>query len=226
MSNMLRTMTIRFANKIDTREIPYFRGAIIKSVGDPSSVLFHNHVGSGYLYRYPQIQYKRIGGKAAIVCVGEGVDEIGGLFDAERLDVLIGRRRVGLDVDDVVFEVTPVQVWDNWFEYSVEGWFALNQHNYHLWTEAASEEDKIDMMEKILVGNILSMCKSLEIWLADGVACKITQMVEMRDVEFKDMRVSCFNIIFRSNVLLPNNIGLGRKVGMGFGTLRLIDIYK
>ena len=74
----VRTLTILTDAEIHQHEVTLFRGAVIKSLGEHPNLYFHNHLeGDKFRYAYPLIQYKRLGGKAAIVCVEDGVDIIG-----------------------------------------------------------------------------------------------------------------------------------------------------
>ena len=72
----VKTLILKFENEIERYEISFFRGAVIAAVGKEEDVLFHNHEGDNYRYSYPLIQYKRIHGCAAIVCVNEGTETI------------------------------------------------------------------------------------------------------------------------------------------------------
>ena len=77
---IIKTLIIRFANPIRSKEIPFFRGAVIQSL-EQKNILFHNHTENGFRYSYPLIQYKSLGGKAAIVCVDNGTEAIGEIFN-------------------------------------------------------------------------------------------------------------------------------------------------
>ena len=86
MQNDIHILVIRFKNEISLLEIPFFRGAILHALHGEANVLFHNHVDeSSFRYSYPLIQYKRIQGKAAIVCLKEGTEAIGHFFQKELL---------------------------------------------------------------------------------------------------------------------------------------------
>lgn len=76
----INTLIVKFKKQIPQWEIPLFRGAIIEAASDCNCLLFHNHQGDGFRYGYPLIQYKCIRGQASLVCVGEGVEEIGAFF--------------------------------------------------------------------------------------------------------------------------------------------------
>ena len=65
-------------------------------------VLFHNHTKEGgYRYAYPLIQYKRLNNKAALFCIGEGVENIGVLFASNNFNVRIGNKRHCLQIEEV-----------------------------------------------------------------------------------------------------------------------------
>ena len=91
----IRVLTVYYDTEISNKEIPFFRGAVLKSLGDKADLLFHNHVGEDkFRYAYPCIQYKRLGGKAAIVCVEEGVDVIGQFLAEFDGTLTLGNREV------------------------------------------------------------------------------------------------------------------------------------
>jgi hypothetical protein len=74
----IRYLTVRFDALLDRHELPAFRGAIAAIAGSEHP-LFHNHDDrepGGVIYRYPAIQYKRVGRSPLIVCLEAGVDEI------------------------------------------------------------------------------------------------------------------------------------------------------
>ena len=93
MVKSIRTLTVFYDTEISVKEIPLFRGAVIKSLGDKANVLYHNHTGEKtFRYSYPLIQYKRLNGKAAITCVEEGVDLVGQLLSDFYGMINIGKR--------------------------------------------------------------------------------------------------------------------------------------
>lgn len=61
----LRMFVLRFATPFSCHEIPLLRGAIIHATESKNS-FSHNHHGEQLRYAYPLVQYKRIGGKAAL----------------------------------------------------------------------------------------------------------------------------------------------------------------
>lgn len=82
MAKEISTLTVLYNTKIRNHEISLFRGAVLKSLGNKANVLYHNHTGEKtFRYAYPLIQYKRLKGNAAIVCVEEGADMIQLFFE-------------------------------------------------------------------------------------------------------------------------------------------------
>lgn len=59
----IKILCVRFRNELRPFEIEMFRGAVLDKLQETASVLFHNHVGDGFRYSYPLIQYKCLGGR-------------------------------------------------------------------------------------------------------------------------------------------------------------------
>lgn len=219
MLNSVKTLVIRFGNELYPDEIEYFRGAVIHAM-EGANVLFHNHLdGNKLRYAYPLIQYKRIHRKAAVVCVGEGTEAIGEFFASCHFDVSFGERSVTLEVEGVQAHQTLVQVWQDMFTYQIRKWLPLNQENYAKYMALESLAEKYAMLEKLLTGNILSFAKGLAIHFEKQVECKITAMDEPRIVTYKGVKMMAFDAEFKSNVSIPNYVGLGKGVSLGFGTV-------
>ena len=215
--NAVKTLIIFFDNNITLNEIPLFRGAIIASVPN-NNELFHNHLDDNkYRYAYPLIQYKRISGKAAIVCIGDGTEAIGEFFGAGNFDVQLGNRPVTLEVEHIKANKTLVQVWDTMFAYHLRKWLPLNEENYARYIAIESIAERYAFLERTLTGNILSFAKSMGIYFDNQVECKITSANEPRLMRYKGVKMMSFDVEFKSNVSLPDYIGLGKGVSLGCG---------
>ena len=44
MAKYIRILTVMTDTEIKQREVPLFRGAVLKSLGDKANMLYHNHV--------------------------------------------------------------------------------------------------------------------------------------------------------------------------------------
>ena len=218
-------LLIQFKNPLDMNEISFFRGAILSKV--PTDLtLFHNHTPNGFRYRYPLIQYKRIGGKAAILCLGEGTEVIGNFFIGADFDLQIGNRNENLEVEKVSPQRYIIQIWEESFCYTCRKWLPLNQKNFARYQQLGSVAERAEFLQKILIGNILSMCTGLGIHQEKELICKITSLKEMHLYKYKGVKMAGFDIEFMSNISLPDYIGLGKGVSIGFGITHKLDKYQ
>ncbi|MDR1879398.1 MAG: hypothetical protein LBQ78_00485, partial [Tannerellaceae bacterium] len=151
----VKIFTVCFKNELKQLEIPLFRGAVINML-QRNNILFHNHTEEGFRYAYPFIQYKRINNRASIVCVEEGTESIGEFFSSFKDTVNIGRKESCLELDYVKAEQILVQPWSDLFTYSIRKWLPFNSENHEKYQQIAGLKEKLDFMERILTGNILS----------------------------------------------------------------------
>ena len=108
----VRTLTVITDAEIRQNEIPLFRGAVIDSLGEHPNVYFHNHLDNDkFRYAYPLIQYKRLGGKAAIVCIEDGVDIIGQFLTEVNGTLTIGERQITCNTGRIQPARILVQTW-------------------------------------------------------------------------------------------------------------------
>lgn len=215
----IRLLYVRFRNELRNDEIEMFRGAVLSKLQD-ASVLFHNHVGDNFRYSYPLIQYKRLGGKAAIVCLEGGTEAIGELFSAGDFCFRIGDRNVKMEIESIQARQVLVQLWDASFVYHLIRWLPFNEENYRTYQELEGLAERFSFLEKKLIGNILSFAKGLGIYFERKVICKILEIEDPYIIMYKGVHMMAFNIRFKTNVSLPDSIGLGKGVSLGHGTVR------
>lgn len=122
----IRTLFVSFANDIGALPVTAFRGAVIEKVGR-DNLLFHHHLSDDtYLYKYPLIQYKKIGRQPGIFCIDAGVDEIHKLFGHRNWTIQLQGQPMDLKVDRLDMKTTNLNVWEKRFRYSLWNWQALN----------------------------------------------------------------------------------------------------
>ncbi len=215
----IKFLKINFDTPLKPFEIPAFRSAIIDKAGR-EHILFHNHLNDEkYLFGYPVIQYKSIKGKAAIVCIDYGTDEIYKLFQKKDQTIKIGSETRTLNVEKVLVNQYNLNVWDKTFFYSINNWVALSSENYQKYQLLTNELDKEAFLEKILIGNIISMAKGIKWQIDKEIKLKITDITDEHFVSFKENKLHAFNVSFKTNVFLPSGIGLGKSVSFGFGNV-------
>lgn len=211
-------LIIKFENEIKAHEIPLFRGAIIKSLED-KQLLFHNHKDEGYRYAYPLIQYKKISGKAAIVCINKGIESISELLKLQDLHLSLGEREINATIESIVPQTFNVSISEKLIQYKLTQWLPLNADNYKRYNEEKSLSGKVSMLESILQANILSFLKGVELFSEDIIECNISELSKPRLIKSKGVKMMSFDIVFSTNINLPNYIGLGKQVSKNFGIL-------
>jgi hypothetical protein len=203
-SSKVSTLTIRFKNEIEYGEIPGFKQTI-------TGLLTHN-----IKKQYPLIQYKRLNGRATIVCLEEGTENIGEFFSNIHNSFLFDNKGLLLELDTVNACNVLVQIWNSSFTYSIRKWCPFNKINYEKFQQINEQETKIAFLEEILSNNILSFAKGMGIRFEQEFTCSI---IDMKTKEsYKNIR-PMFDLLFKTNVSLPDYIGLGKGISQGLGTV-------
>ncbi len=215
----IKILYVSFKDEIKAFEIPAFRGAVAAKTGK-DNMLFHNHLSDNKLnYNYPLIQYKRLNKRPTIMCLDQGVDEIHKFFEKRNWGIKLSGRELDMKIDKLYMNEFNMQVWDKDFKYSIRNWIALNQENYRKYEETESLADRISFLERILTGNLLSFAKGIG-WTVDKqIKVRIINIVNSRPVKLKSQKLMGFDIEFKSNVFIPNQIGLGKSVSLGYGVV-------
>jgi len=219
----LRVLNIIFDMKIEPYEVPAFRGAIIHKIGRENTILFHNHIDdTKYLYNYPKIQYKRIGQKPAIICIEKGVDEIHHFFENADWTLQIGKETHAMKIAKLNVNQFTMNTWDTLFDYHIHHWLALNQENYKKYIKIESISEQLGFLENILKANILSFAKGINWNIEREVIIKIVSVPKQKTITAKGSKRIAYSLDFKTNVFLPNQIGLGKNVSFGFGVVHQI----
>lgn len=222
--NTIRLVTALLETHISPIEIPFLRGNMIRLSGDDP--LFHNHRANGFDYVYPLVQYKRINGCAAVVGINRGGDALlRVLGSGEEISLRLGNREA--KVDAVMFRTEKVPVAceaDAAYTYSISRWLPLNSENYQTYRQVEALSERVSMLEKILVGNILSFAKGVGVFFESPVECRILDLESAGLVKYKEVELMSFWAKFRCNVRLPELIGLGKSVSMNHGVVKMLKI--
>lgn len=208
-----------FNNQIKSYEIEAFRGAIAKLVGY-EHISFHNHLSNSKVaYAYPLVQYKITERKASFSFIAKGVEDARTFFLQKNWEIEISNRKIKLEIDTFQLRNGLFDIGINQINYKIRQWMPLNQENFKRYVLIKTIEEKIKMLEGILIGNILSMGKALEWNITDKIQLNIVEVFDEKKVTFKKTSVITFDLLIQSNVNLPNNIGLGKGVSHGFGVI-------
>ena len=202
--------------KLQTRDAHKLRG-YFGNVFKEHSPLLHNHFDDGKTrYAYPLVQYKVIKNIPVLMGLSDGAKLLIDLFLKIKKINISGKNHeiLSKNIESKTFEVTET---NQLFEYRFETlWMALNENNYRKYINAEPEE-KQQLLNKTLTGNILSFYKGIGFWTQQTILIKPT--LREKSTKFKDRNMIAFSGSFVSNAMLPDYIGLGKAVSRGFGTI-------
>lgn len=216
------TFIIQFDNEIESKAIPYFRGAVIASL-EKKDILFHNHDEDKLRYAYPLVQYKRIHQKAAVMGIGKGIEVISQLLIANDFNYQIGNEKVEMRIEAANAYDNEIVLAENAdFHYRLHNWLPLNSKNYAQYQKTESMVEHIQILERVLVGNILSFLKGIGIHLEEQIDLHITDITGQRAITYKKVKLMAFDIEFKTNIQLPQYIGIGKNASVGRGVLTRI----
>ena len=221
---MIEVLSVMLDVRLKDIELPFLRGALISKVSN-SGTLFHGHLPDGLRYSYPLIQYKKLGEYATVVALQEAVPQLAELLleNTVSIKLRLGRRMVSASLSDVFRQNIDMSVSTAMRTFEISRWLPLNQENYDAYCTMDSLADKLAFLENLLLGNILSFAKGVGVFFEEQVRVSIVYILSTGTFKYKGVEMLGFDIQFRTNVRLPEFIGLGKGVSLGFGTIMSED---
>ena len=220
MNIELATVRLICERPLKPREAPLLRGFFGRQY--PKRPEFHHHTPQGLLYRHPLIQYKVVGGVGRVAGLGVGSfllqaidlpDQL--LMNRETVQVLEAQR------DTEIVDIGPTT--GPLYYRFVTPWLPLNEGNYLRYREMYAEEQRRSLLNRVLVGNLLSLCKSVGLTVEDRLSVQVyiekTEQIEIKQgVPLAGVRGT-----FRVNFRLPELWGIGKQSARGFGVVHIIE---
>ncbi len=204
--------------KLTPREAHYLRG-YIGNLFKEKSQLLHNHLEANkFNYKYPLVQYKVIDNIAYIIGINEGAKLLQELFHkVNKLE--LQDRILPVYTKNILSKEENFGEVENQIKYEfITPWIALNSNNYKKYKITSEKMEKIQMLQSILVGNILSLCKGLEYTVTKRIIVDLD--IWKVDINYKNVEMIGFYGNFTCNIQLPDFLGLGKSVSRGFGTIK------
>ncbi|MDR2967895.1 MAG: hypothetical protein LBU74_08120 [Methanobacteriaceae archaeon] len=182
--------------------------------------LLHNHYNNeNFLYSYPLIQYQVLEGQVSILGIEEGVKTLKDI-SSEISELKMDKY---YKVNEKIIHEKEFDVGTSREEHHykfLSPWLALNTKNYHKYNQINVWKDKKLFLNNILVGNILSMSKSLGIIVNREIYTKTH--LESVHAQYKSIAMQGFLGEFKVKFKIPDFFGLGKGVSHGFGTVKEI----
>jgi len=214
----IRIVMVIFNIPIRNEELPLLRGAVIKTTNFGND-LFHNHNEEGVIYRYPLIQYKKIHGKAALVCFEHGTEAVYDFFSQTDWSLKLGNREEELRVENVNATKFNTGVWNGQFYFRMTNWLPLNQENYQKYHQSSHLSEKTAILEKVLLGNILTFLEGVGLKTDLVVKTGITRIAREKVLRYRGQLMQSYDLHFWTNVSLPAYASLGKGASVGFGMI-------
>lgn len=205
--------------KLNSRDSEKLRGYIASKY--ESLDILHNHRGDKFIYRYPRVQYKVIRNKPIIIGIEEGVNVISNIGMNEDTfkigDNILSNYENKISINKQKFGCA-----EDYIEYKfLTPWIALNQKNISKYKNA-NFIDKEEILKNILIGNIISISKSLEYTVDTQLKCWID--LKEKRANMKGISHIAFVGSFKINFYIPSYLGIGKSVSKGFGTIKRVNL--
>lgn len=186
-------------------------------------VLLHQHLANNkVIYKYPYIQYKNIEYNPMIIGIKEGVDVLQEIYN--KYDSLVLNNNIYEVIEKYInFKEESFGINKEFLHYSLlTPWLALNKKNYEKYKKTASWQKRKKLLETILVGNIISMSKSLGYTAPGPIKAYIDNFKEVW-TSLKGTPMLGFLGNFSVNFEIPDYFGIGKSVSRGFGTIKHLN---
>jgi len=176
---------------------------------------------SDAIHRYQAVQCKYLRHELIVIGISQGAGllrELTGGHDT----ILSGTDACTITVRDPAIRTEEFGVMDSPQTYEfLTPWLALNQQNAKKFYDLKGKPERDAFMQKLLLGHLSTLAKSLDYKPVEPISCE-------PKVRFRRDRIDHENVIvflgkFRTNLRIPDHLGIGQSVSRGFGTIRHID---
>ena len=217
----VKTLIFHFTCDVSIKETAdKLRGFFANKFG--GYTLIHQHLNNNeLLYKAPLIQYKIFNGKPFVLGINKGADvlqKIHGDIDYLR----IGHSEYKIKEKNIVLKTDYFGTTNNHLSYSfLTPWLALNEKNYEKYQKLGTWAERKELLESILIGNIISMSKSLGYTVPEPISAEIKSIKEV-PTSLKSTPMLGFLGTFSVNFEIPDYWGIGKSVSRGFGTVKRV----
>ncbi|MBT3387307.1 MAG: DNA repair protein [Desulfobacula sp.] len=208
--------------KLNPSQIQKLRGYVGNVFAEHDLIHNHDSDSGKSIYRYPLIQFKIIDHTPCIVALTEKAVQVFSKIFMSLDEIVIEGKVIPVFEKDLKVESTEFGFSDEMFMYEFVGapWMSLNQNNFKRFIALKNERERKKLLNRILVGNILSMSKYLGVHLEKEQIIQTDTQLKQTKAILKGKQMMGFKGIFKANFMIPNYLGLGKSVSRGFGTIR------
>jgi len=176
----------------------------------------------GFIHRYPVIQCKQVKSGLIVIGISQGA---GCLFwlTRDQTGLGAGESSCRITARDPTIRAEPFGVVDTVSSYEfLTPWLALNQQNAKKFYDLQGKPQRDAFMQKLLTDQLKTLAKSLDYEITLPITCEAK-------VRFRRERIDRENVMvflgkFRTNLAIPDFLGIGQSVSQGYGTMKRIPL--
>lgn len=189
----------------------------------PNEILLHQHGEDGTVkYDYPFVQYKCIQMNCLLVGIENGAELVSKL-DMVGKTITLSYEKYKVLKKETVLKDAHYGILEAILSYSfLTPWLALNEKNYEEYLRLVTWAGKKELLKKILIGNIISMSKSLGYTVPEPIKVNLGNFREVK-TSLKGIPMLGFLGTFSVNFEIPDYWGIGKSVSRGFGTIKRVE---
>lgn len=188
----------------------------------------HRDDTAGFIHRYPVLQCKQIKNDLLVTGIGQGADCLWQLGHDQTV-LGAGESSCRIITRDPAIRPEPFGIADTTSTYEfLTPWLALNQQHAKKFYNLKGKTERDAFMQKLLTAQLNTLAKSLDCEVTVPITCEAK-------VRFNRERIDRENVMvflgkFRTNLGIPDYLGIGWSVSQGYGTIKRItgtpDIYE
>lgn len=241
---MTHLLSLTFDLAIDPQDIYSFRGAFIDMVrksphiSDEVKELFSNKIDDGDKGKpkqtYPMIQYRCEDGLAQVWAINEGARAMQHVIKYGLIDnfCIEGHTLPLVIVKTLEKELQDAVVEDEiCHHYHVKQLLPFNKIKQTAYKEELSYINKVKLIEQLILNELVLLTYALKIDNSKRIQVEITDILSRSKAPYRtkddNERLTVdeyvFNLKFRTNINLPENISIGRHKAYGYGILQVIE---
>jgi hypothetical protein len=180
----------------------------------------HTDGAEGFIHRYPVLQCKQLKSDLIVTGISQGAGCLS-VLTGEGTMLGTGGSSCRITSRDPGIRSEPFGVTDSMLAYEfLTPWLALNQQNAKKFYDLKGKAERDAFMQKLLTTRLLTLAKSLDYRITAPITCEAK-------VRFRRDRIGAENLMvfkgtFRTNLCIPDYLGIGRSVSQGYGTIKRI----
>lgn len=186
--------------------------------------VLHNHSGINFNYRSPRVRYIVLDAVPKLMSFNDGLEVVEEIYKVKPA-LQVGRAVyavTGTELEDRVEEIGISDTTHRQYT-SLTPWLALNENNYPVFIKMGSAQDRSLLLARILVGNLLSLSKNLNMELKETISLRVNHFREIH-LKAGQIPMLALMVTFETNYELPFPVGIGKLVSKGFGIMRKLYV--